>query len=588
MPASAAPAPASILVTKLVVWGDSMTQVWPEYLADLTGLPLVYNGKGATTVQDTEQSFDTWIEAHKNDADFPTTGHICWCGHTNLNGPNSQSSLTDYTTIIPALDRMSKLAPPGLFMPIGLTTGPETPWGSTSYRQVIDDLDDATATAINERMRATFPATYAEVRRYLVTDGLRRSRIPATAEDTQNIAFDFPPRSLRTDNGNPSHLNEPGRRVAAARLDDLLRAVGWVPPRSPDRDSDGVNDVDDNCPTVSNPGQAGSSVPGVGAACLDAITISTLDLDMVEGRGGVTFSIALSGPVAITTTVDFDTVGTTATTGDFTRASGRATFPPGEQLAYVRVYVTTDALIEPDEYFNLVLSNPSAPLSVLVGSGLGTIENDDVANPAPTAIRQVPAPDTTGVPVGVTVVTTFSEAITGVTNRRVAITDVASATALTSSVTYNAQDLTVTLDPSADLRSDTRYKVKFSPGIKDASGQPLSAFEWEFLTGPAPTVRGTAPTAGATGVAPSSNVGLLFSENVLRVSTATFVLTDSAGRVVPAVVSRSGTTNKWILNPNDPLARGSVYTATVLGGPQMITDAAGNLSTTYSWTFTTG
>lgn len=218
-----------------------MTQVWPEYLADLVHLPVLYMGVGATSIQDTEQSFNSWVDAHKSDADFPTTGHICWCGHTNLNGPNSQSSMTNYTTIVPALQRMGLRVPPGLFMPIGLTTGPETPWGSTSYRQTVDDLDGATATSVNELMKVAFPGTYAEVRRYLVTDGLRLSGVPATAEDTQNISFDVPPRSLRTDNGNPSHLNEPGRHVTAGRLDDLLRVDGWVPPRSPDQDGDGLN-----------------------------------------------------------------------------------------------------------------------------------------------------------------------------------------------------------------------------------------------------------------------------------------------------------------------------------------------------------
>lgn len=155
-------------------------------------------------------------------------------------------------------------------------------------------------------------------------------------------------------------------------------------------------------------------------------------------------------------------------------------------------------------------------------------------------------------------------------------------------VSYNPQNRTVTLNPSDDLRQDTRYNVQFGPGIKDLANQPMVVTGWEFLTGPAPTVRGTAPRNAATTVGPQSNVGLLFSETVLRVSTATFVLTDSTGQSVPGVVSRIETTNKWMLNPDAPLARGTEYTATLVGGPQGITDVAGNLLTTYSWTFTTG
>lgn len=584
------PAPAAAAggpVTRLVVWGDSMTQVWPGYLADLVDLPMLYMGKGATTVQDTRNAFTAWVAVHENDADFDTTGHICWCGHTNLNGPNSQDPAADYTTIVPALQDMAGLVPAGMFMPIGLTTGPEAPWGSNAYRLTVDDLNDATATAVNERMRAAFPATYAEVRRYLVTDGLRITGIPATAEDEANIAYDFPPRSLRTDNGNPSHLNEPGRRVAAARLDDLLRERGWVAPRSPDRDADGFDDGVDNCPTVANADQADNNGDGVGNACVNAVSASTLDLDMVEGRAGVTFSIALSGPVAITTTVDYETVGTTATSGvDYTPMSGRAVFPPGDQLAYVRIPVATDTLVEPDEFFDFVISNPSSPLSVLQGSGLGTIENDDVVDPLPILVRQVPAPDATGIGTPTNVLAVFSEPVTRVDYRTVQLYD-AAGQAVPATVTYTAGNRTATLDPTANLRNDTRYTVKVGPGIRGSGNQPMVALSWDFLTGPPPTVRGTAPAAGVSGVSVNTNLGALFSEAVLRVSPMTFTLTDSTGQVVPAVVTRSGTTNKWILNPNAALARGTRYTATILGGPQMITDVAGNFMTTSSWTFTT-
>lgn len=575
-------------VTQIVVWGDSMTQVWPAYLAELVGVPVIYNGVGGTDVQDTKQRLTDWVEVHRFDPAFETTGHLCWCGHTNLNGPNSKDPAKDYRTIVPALQDMAALLPPGNFMPIGLTTGPETPWGSSSYRLTVDDLDDATATAVNERMQAAFPGTYAEVRRYLVTDGLRLTGIPATAEDNQNIAYDVPPRSLRTDNGNPSHLNDPGRRVTAAHLDEHMRATGWLPPLSPDRDGDGRDDDQDNCPTVANPGQADTNRDGVGDACVSAITVSTIKVDMVEGRGGLTFGIALSGPMAIDTQVEYATVAKTATQGvDYTHTAGTATFPRGERFAYVRVLVTDDALIEPDEYFDLVLSNPTAPLTVLEGSGLGTIENDDVADPAPTLVRQVPAPDSTAVGLAADVIGTFSEDVKNVTDRTVRITDLAN-NPVPAVVSYNPQNRTVTLNPSDDLRQDTRYNVQFGPGIKDLANQPMVVTGWEFLTGPAPTVRGTAPRNAATAVGPQSNVGLLFSETVLRVSTATFVLTDSAGQSVPGVVSRIGTTNKWMLNPDALLARGTEYTATLVGGPQGITDVAGNLLTTYSWTFTTG
>ncbi|MBA3248838.1 MAG: Ig-like domain-containing protein [Geodermatophilaceae bacterium] len=580
-------AAAGVPVTQLVIWGDSMTQVWPEYLADLVDLPVIYNGKGGSTVQDTKASFAAWVEEHSGDADFATTGHLCWCGHTNLNGPNSQDPLKDRHTIVPAQVAMADMVPDGLFMPIGLTTGPEAPWGSFEYEAVVDDLQDGTATAVNEEMKASFPETYAEIRRYLVTDGLRLTELSPTAEDNENITYDVPPRSLRTDNGNPSHLNEPGRRVAAARLADIMRELNWVPPTPTDQDGDGLADTADNCPTVRNPGQADTDDDGAGDACVGAVTVSTLDLDMVEGRAGVTFSISLSGPVAIPATVRYATVAGTASPGsDYTHVAGTATFAKGERLFYVRVAVTPDTLVEQDEDFTLELSTPSLTLTIGEGSGLGTIENDDVANPKPTVIRQVPAANATGVTPATHVTATFSEAVTGVTKNTVMLTDLAG-NVVPAVVSYNAQNRTVTLDPTPTLATDTRYTVTLRPGIKDTTGISLGTITYNFLTGPVPAVRGTAPTNGATGVGRGVNVVVGFSEVVERVSTATFILTDSSGRTVPAGVSRSGATTKWVLNPTAALAPGTTYTATVVGGPQKVTDVVSNPLTTYSWTFTT-
>ena len=45
-------------------------------------------------------------------------------------------------------------------------------------------------------------------------------------------------------------------------------------------------------------------------------------------------------------------------------------------------------------------------------------------------------------------------------------------------------------------------------------------------------------------------------------------------------MTRNGTTNQWILNPNSTLASRTTYRVTVTGGTGAIRDAAGNPLTT--------
>lgn len=142
-----------------------------------------------------------------------TTGHLCWCGHVNTNRQNQNSD-----TIAPALQAMAKQVPAGHVMPIGLTNGPDQPRGSAGYETVVVGLHGDMAEA--------FGPSYAEVRRFLVADGLRLAGIAPTPTDMANMDDDIPPASLRVapGGGNPAHLNDAGRRVTASRLDDLVRA----------------------------------------------------------------------------------------------------------------------------------------------------------------------------------------------------------------------------------------------------------------------------------------------------------------------------------------------------------------------------
>ncbi|MGF9647880.1 Ig-like domain-containing protein [Pseudarthrobacter oxydans] len=104
----------------------------------------------------------------------------------------------------------------------------------------------------------------------------------------------------------------------------------------------------------------------------------------------------------------------------------------------------------------------------------------------------------------------------------------------------------------------------------------------------APTVTATSPTAGATGVAASTNVTGTFSEAMTSstVSSSTFTLTGPGTTPVSAAVTYAG--NVATLNPAADLAASTLYTATIKGGASGVKDAAGNaLAADRTWTFTT-
>ena len=98
------------------------------------------------------------------------------------------------------------------------------------------------------------------------------------------------------------------------------------------------------------------------------------------------FTVSLSGPQPAPVTVDFATADGTATAGsDYTAATGTVTFAPGVTSQQVTVQTLQDTAVEGTENFNVNLSNPSANATILDGTGVGTILDDDVPNQAPTA-----------------------------------------------------------------------------------------------------------------------------------------------------------------------------------------------------------
>ncbi len=215
-------------------------------------------------------------------------------------------------------------------------------------------------------------------------------------------------------------------------------------------------------------------------------------------------------------------------------------------------------------------------------------------NAPPTVTARTPASGATGVPVGNNITATFSEAVQGVTTTTFRVrSNAAPNTVINATVTRNGTTNQWILDPAANLQANTAYTVTLTGGaaaIRDGQNAPLATTTWSFTTAAAnaaPTLTARSPAVNATGVAVGSNVTATFSEAVTGVSGTTFQLRNPAGTLIAAGVSRNGTTNQWILNPNANLAAGTTYRVTLTGGAAAIRDLAGAAFATTTWSFTT-
>lgn len=97
------------------------------------------------------------------------------------------------------------------------------------------------------------------------------------------------------------------------------------------------------------------------------------------------------------------------------------------------------------------------------------------------------------------------------------------------------------------------------------------------------------PPNGATGVPLLSTIRATFSEPVQgsTISTSTFQVRDSAGSIVPGIVTKEPAgvpPNVIVFKPSTPLASSKIYSATITTG---VKDLAGNPLATTKWSFTT-
>ncbi len=116
----------------------------------------------------------------------------------------------------------------------------------------------------------------------------------------------------------------------------------------------------------------------------DAASVSIDDVSQDEDAGTMTFTVSLTQPVDVDVTVDFDSADGSATTAnnDYAAATGTATFTAGTTSTTITVDITTDAIVELNEAFQVLLSNLQSTgrdVTFADSIGVGTIQNDDAA-----------------------------------------------------------------------------------------------------------------------------------------------------------------------------------------------------------------
>ncbi len=137
--------------------------------------------------------------------------------------------------------------------------------------------------------------------------------------------------------------------------------------------------------TISNPIGGGSKIvdaEGVGTITDNdlAPTLSIGDVTVPEGDSGTvtaSFPVTLSAVSGRDVDVDYATADGTATAGsDYEAATGTLVFAAGETTKQIDVTVDPDVVAEIDKAFTVVLSSPQNA-TILAGTGLGTITDDD-------------------------------------------------------------------------------------------------------------------------------------------------------------------------------------------------------------------
>ena len=191
-----------------------------------------------------------------------------------------------------------------------------------------------------------------------------------------------------------------------------------------------------------------------------------------------------------------------------------------------------------------------------------------------------------GVPETVHPQVAFDEPVTGVDATSVRIRT-STGIWLDAVVTYDGVTNRATIEPVAQLQSNTAYRVVVGGAIADLAGNFIVQDSWGFTTGDTidPTVLAQHPTDGATGVWRGVTITITLDEKVTGVSGETIRLRNMKnGDRVAVKVTYDKATKTIFIDPVHRLVETRWYRVRILHG---IEDLAGNNLAEGSFTFKT-
>jgi hypothetical protein len=244
-----------------------------------------------------------------------------------------------------------------------------------------------------------------------------------------------------------------------------------------------------------------------------------------------------------------------------------------------RIWIQNTGDATSGDYFLAYAGKPALTPS---GTTVAYTEPVPPSQPVPTVVGRYPASGATGVSAAVQPAVQFDRVVVGVSASSFVLKR--SGTVVAASVTNNGNSKQFTLHPTASLAAGAIYTLSLTSAIKSVEGGSLNPVSWSFtVAGTPPSLVGRYPAAGATGVSPNVSPAVQFDRVVSGVSASSFVLRDSNGAVVSALVYNTGDSKQFAMGPSVALQAGMTYTLSVTSA---IKSAEGVSLVPTSWSFT--